>query len=79
MAICKFCNQEIFWKSVNGKFNPFNDSSGTERHNCVKIPSTDSFNERISNLEETVTGLKNLNSKMMTKITELEKQVKLYD
>ena len=72
---CIYCGKEIIWLPINGKKKPFDDPHGSTRHHCSefkqnKIP----LNQRVIDLEEKVEGLKNLTSKILSKIDAHEKQ-----
>ena len=75
MNNCIYFNVKIFWFLINGKNIPFEDKSGSIRHNCPKFKKAKiSLNQRVIDLEEKVEGLKNLTSKILAKIDTLEKQ-----
>lgn len=75
MKYCNYCHQGIHWILVNGKNRACNDIQGSSRHVCNEFKNTrTSLHKQVANLEDTVEGLKNLTSKILTKINKLEQR-----
>jgi hypothetical protein len=72
VSLCKFCPQNIFWSQINGRFKPFDDSNLTVAHVCTKLKSQKTLEQKIQIMIDDIVGLKNLNSKILTKINKLE-------
>ena len=73
MTVCNYCPQEIFWFKINGRFKAFNDSAGTSKHVCDEFKqSRKTLEQRVTTLEEKFEGLRNLTSKILSRLSKLE-------
>ena len=76
MSHCKFCSNKIHWIQHDEKWKPYDDSAGTQPHNCEKFPKdTKIHNPTISELEDLIQRNYNLLVKVISKINDLEKKV----
>lgn len=75
MPKCDYCSQMIYWIMTNEGNKPFNDPQGSSRHTCDEFKKyRESLQKQISDLKDTVEGLKNVIPKILSKIDKLEKR-----
>ena len=78
MNPCKFCSQSIHWINSNGKWLPFEDSSGSQLHKCVEWKNQkQSMQLQISELREQQQIDHHLIVKLISKIGNSDKRYEM--